>query len=509
MNENIYHYECTSCDYEAESINDNIFVNCKPNNHEIIELLGPTTHQRREQQEIAEMPVDQFQKKCKQEFEHAREVIDKNFVNKGFVWEICTSVHAQLKIEGLSQVFPLILIAHPSTHKTTILKIIQSLPNTYRSDKFTPKSFVSHSANSKKEDLKKIDLLPRIRHKTLITPELAPLFSGNQDNLLENFGLLTSVLDGTGLTIDSGVHGQRGYEGDYSFMWLGAIVEISTKVWRLLGNMGFKIFFLRLPPEKKSHGKKHAEIKHSLKNETYLKQLEECKDVTKRFWDLIENRYQNKIEWDKQKDDDEALDIIIDIAMVLSSLRATVPTWHTNDTNSSGSNYNFETPIKEDPKRASDCLYNLARGHAVLFGRNYITKDDLKVVIPVGFSSAPKERVELLSLLINNNGKLTTDEFTKEAKVSRPTALKEMSRLVLLDLVDQFEEEGTTKPTKVISLKSQYNWLLIDEFKSFLSHTPKNCELSLKENSQKNTLCTGQEAPVPKTDSLDTYSEVQ
>ena len=83
-------------------------------------------------------------------------------------------LEAQQLISGITQVFTLIFMGNPSSYKSTILEIVSILPDCYVSDAFTPKSFVSHSANSKKNELEKVDLLPRIRHKTLITSELAP-----------------------------------------------------------------------------------------------------------------------------------------------------------------------------------------------------------------------------------------------------------------------------------------------------------------------------------------------
>jgi len=64
-----------------------------------------------------------------------------------------------------------------------------------------------------------------------------------------------------------------------------------------------------------------------------------------------------------------------------------------------------------------NAFYNLARGHAVIHGRNYITKDDLAIVIPTALSSAPRERVKLFRQLIEHEGKLDTEEFMKYAQV--------------------------------------------------------------------------------------------
>jgi hypothetical protein len=70
--------------------------------------------------------------------------------------------------------------------KTTVLEFVAGLEElTYRSDRFTPRAFVSHAANVPRHRLEEIDLLPRIRHRAMITPELAPLFRGNEEHLTE------------------------------------------------------------------------------------------------------------------------------------------------------------------------------------------------------------------------------------------------------------------------------------------------------------------------------------
>jgi hypothetical protein len=86
-----------------------------------------------------------------------------------------------------------------------------------------------------------IDMLPRIRFKLLLTPELTPIFSANEDELRENLGIITSVLDGHGYVTDSGAHGRRGYHGNYMFVWVGAAVDIP---YRVHNNTWTKTIFL-------------------------------------------------------------------------------------------------------------------------------------------------------------------------------------------------------------------------------------------------------------------------
>ena len=140
-----------------------------------------------------------------------------------------------------------IVFAVPSSLKTAFFKFLRNLKYSYYSDKFTARAFVSHSATVAKEKLTEIDMLPQNKSKILLTPEFSALFTGKDDEIKEQFGVITRILDGKGLETESGVHGQRGYHGDYMFTWLGAAVDIPYYIYKFLSTIGFKIYFLRMP----------------------------------------------------------------------------------------------------------------------------------------------------------------------------------------------------------------------------------------------------------------------
>ena len=94
-------------------------------------------------------------------------------------------------------------------------------------------------------------MLPKMKDKLVIAPELAPIFTAKDDDLQKVLGMITRILDGHGFENDSGAQGHRRY-GDTMFVWLGATVEIPPKVWRLLGTLGHKIYFLRPALRKKT-----------------------------------------------------------------------------------------------------------------------------------------------------------------------------------------------------------------------------------------------------------------
>lgn len=117
----------------------------------------------------------------------------------------------------------------------------------YRSDDFTPASFVSHASDKSESELEKIDLLPRIVGRCLLVKELAPLFQADEHRLRDNFAKLTSILDGKGHSSDSGSHGKRSVTGDLTFNWVGATTRIPPRTYDLMGRMGSRLLMYEFP----------------------------------------------------------------------------------------------------------------------------------------------------------------------------------------------------------------------------------------------------------------------
>lgn len=404
------------------------------------------------------------------EREKLKEMVNTYFSCKYYPLEVCLSVKALHLIDDVTLPFWLTLIGAPGSGKSVILTLVESLPDCYRTDSFTPKSFISHIAGVNDDQISKsIDLLTKIKNQTLITPELSSLFSTREDRLLESLGILTRILDGKGFQSNSGVHGQRGSKGDIFFTWLGAVVEIPNHVWKMWGNLGPKAYQLRLFSDIISEEEKQRKMLDNLKSKSHSVKLAEATLQIQSFWNKLlqfPNHAKGKIVWDFSRDNLETLQKIALLAQTLSKLRGSIPTYQT--AHSGGSNYNYESPVIEDPQRALVSLYNLARGHAVLYGRNFITRDDLRVIVAIVFSSAAKERIEMFRLLIQNNGEINTEEFARKTNVSKPTALKNMKELFLVGLADEIKEPSITKSIKAIKIKEFCNWFLTDEFKKYL-----------------------------------------
>jgi hypothetical protein len=405
--------------------------------------------------------------KLLEKYEYLKTVTQRNMPELWTGLEFALSVKTILNIKGCTLPFPGILLGPSSGSKTVIIEIFKGYKHTFYTDSFSPKSFVSHNSSVSEDKLRKIDLLPKIKNKFFLVSELAPIFSARDDDLLLVLGILTRVADGHGYESDSGAQGHRGYDENIMFTFVGAAVDIPPKVHRILGTLGPKLYFYRLPLTEQNE-----DYYFNTKDEDFEEKKEDIRAALHEYlvyFDMnpeiiIEEVYHDgesfglpKIPVETCKDDELAYRIIIRLAKLLARLRAIVPTWETRDTQ--GSEYGFSLPRIENPKRAITQLSNLARGHALSMGRKYISMDDIPMIIETALSTATMERVRIFELLIEHRGVLKTSDIVDSLNCSKPTALRTMTELRAVGLVDI--TEGLEYR---IDLKSKFEWFLSRDF---------------------------------------------
>jgi predicted transcriptional regulator len=405
--------------------------------------------------------------KLKEKYDNLHNVISENLPNLWSALEFALSVKTILNIKDCTLPFAGIILGPPSSLKTVVIELFKGTENTYHTHDFSPHSWVSHNAAIKKEKLKDVDMLPMTKNKFFLTPELAPMFSSREEDLVQQIGILTSVLDGHGFTSNTGAQGKRGYDEDIMFTWLGAAVDIPYKVHKTLSTLGPKLYFFRLPKKEEDE-----ESYYEHKDEDFDKKKREIKTALIEYLEYFDTNPTisfeptnelPKIPLTHSKDEEFAHRYIIRLGKLLAPLRAVVPTWETKD--SQGSEYNFDIAIVEDPSRAITQLRNLARGHALSQGRDYITVDDIPVLIHMVFSTCSLARATIFELLIENNGTLITSQIVEYLNTSKPTALRTMTELKATGLVNMKEEAGGYHGLESkITLKDKFSWFLEDTF---------------------------------------------
>lgn len=405
---------------------------------------------------------DNTKLKIKQNFEVWSEKIFEQFPDLFRPAEVALSVFCQLKINDVKNPFALVFVDVPSSGKTITLNMFSNLSElAYTTDNFTPASFVSHAANVPKKKLADVDLLPKIKGKVLIVRDLATIFGEREEDLLKNLGTLTRVLDGEGLELDSGLHGKRGYKGEYNFMLLAGSTPIPPRVWKMSGNLGSRLFFCQI----RSPEKAESELAGQLVNSSWTEKQGVCQEATESFIRDLWGELPDGIEWQRNQDSQDFLRIISRCAKILARLRAPINVWKERWTEDEKENYTYTEPVIEKPDRINQLFYNLARGHALSQGRSQINESDLAVVIDITLDSAPRTRANLFRLLLENGGELLTNQVMASLTCSHTTAHKEMETLKILGVVQVDEGFGISGQEKNMVLKEEFNWFLSAECK--------------------------------------------
>lgn len=406
--------------------------------------------------------------------------------------ECCASVIAQLLVQDTTNCFGLILVDVPSSGKTICLNFFVGLQElVYTSDDFSPAALVSHAAQKKVKDLQGVDMLPKIRFKTLLLREMAAVFGDKDDDLRKKMHLLTRVMDGEGLETESGIHGKRGYQGDYLFMLLGASTPIALRVWKVMGGAGHRLFFLSLNSKRPDVDELHC----MLQDGNYKKREVAMRQMTHDFMRTLWRRFPRGVEWDTEKNDVKATEWIARLASFVAHYRGEIlvySAWGDGEDGGGGRKELQHTrPQIEQPMRVMTLLYGLARGRAALEGRNYLLLRDLAPVIRIALDTAPDPRPLMLRELITPDNKeedyrrvVRAADVAESMKCAVGTAKKEMEKLIVLGIAKNLKGfEDVEKPSddlddaitmvnkgrepakKEICLADEYAWLVSPEFR--------------------------------------------
>lgn len=398
-------------------------------------------------------------------FEEWREVIRQNFPDCVIAAEVALAITAQLLISDIMHPFALVIVGPPSSGKTTTLNFFSDLDGvSYITDKFTSASFVSHALNTKAEVLAKNDLLPKIRRKAMIVRDFATVFSKRDDDLRETIGTMTRLLDGEGLITNSGPHGERGYAGDYSFMFLAASTPIKKNTWQLMANLGSRLFFLQFQPREKST----SELMEQLSSHSSKVKEELCRSITKELLRNMWHTHPQGIEWDRKAEPNNVRKLITQCAQLLACARSNPGTVNPNEKNKPIEEH--EEATIEQPDRLSNLLYNLIRGRALSRGREHAIEEDLWIVLRITFDSMPPTRALMIKELVAHGGELSTTDVEHIYRTSKPTALvymKIMERLGICTMTNT--SDGVGRPQTSIILTEKFKWLVSDETKQLIN----------------------------------------
>jgi hypothetical protein len=135
-------------------------------------------------------PYNEWQLKVAEKYENLEMIFKSHYPEAWIFMEFCLSIKSILNVMDFTLPFMGVLVAAPSSLKTMAIQLFRKYPLTFYTDSFTPSSLLSHNASLSEEQLQKIDMLPKMKNKLVLTPELAPLITGNEDELQKTLGII-------------------------------------------------------------------------------------------------------------------------------------------------------------------------------------------------------------------------------------------------------------------------------------------------------------------------------
>jgi hypothetical protein len=474
-------------------------------------------------------------------FNALRNTIKEKMPNAWESLELVLTVKGVRHIADITLPVVLIIIGDPGTWKTVGIGLIRRWPDVVYKDKISAKSWVSHASKEDVEELEGIDLIKQIRNRTFAIPELAPIFMQKDEILSDTLSTLVRLADGEGFLGHSGLWGDRGVDDKIMFTMIGALVQVHPNVYKILSQLGPKIYFAT--PEYSEptiddlisdfHGDEDHELRKSTIKDTvfdYLKWLEvhpsmidldhkagneeQEEEQQEREQSHVPKMRRMALEWDKASDDRDAIRMIAKLAMLIRKVRANVITYQTKvmthlkgsddgkpapdssssseSTTQSTAGYEYEyghgKPIVERPERPAQILYNLARAHAYeICGRNYITNEDLPILIKIVLSAANRDRIAVIkallhatkdssSLIYNELGTtrhidmshvVTMEQLSNDTHISRSSIQRAIEELKPLGLIDVYKTSSESHKN-AICFKEEFDWLYESGFQDLL-----------------------------------------
>lgn len=337
-----------------------------------------------------------------------------------------------------------ILIGGPSSGKTSMLMpLTKGQPNSVlkesvlRVDDFTPASLVSHASNRSTDDLKKIDLLPRMSGKLVVTKEMAPLFTGHEEELTKKFGVFASVLDGEGYVTSSGTHGERGYTDSIVFSLLGAVTPdvLTQKVYNSLNAVGPRFSFWQMPDRRLDLDtwRGPVENRRAIEND--------AKQALMKFVDDLFGAYSSG------SVPREEFTVSVDVGRLLSRTAVLMSRLRSKINFERGDDGEFHqiSISHESPERAYCYLEQVVMGAALIAGHREVQTSGLKLALGLAIGSAVPKRKRVVELFFLGRIERSVFDVSRFLDISEDTARKYIEQLEKLEIIEKINIDGTAQ----------------------------------------------------------------
>ena len=104
--------------------------------------------------------TDEWRTLVKEKYNNLEKVVKNNLPSLWLAIEFVLSIKSIMNIAGVTLPWFGIILGRASSLKTAAIEMLRDIINTFYTDIFTPKAFVSNSTAVSKDKLQDIDMLP-------------------------------------------------------------------------------------------------------------------------------------------------------------------------------------------------------------------------------------------------------------------------------------------------------------------------------------------------------------
>lgn len=319
----------------------------------------------------------------------------------------------------------------------------------YRSDVFTPKSFVTNAANMTDAARQKIDLLPKLKNKYLLTKELAPIFRGQEKDLIEMFKILISILDGKGFMTNTGL-ASRGYSEAIVFNWLGATTPLPRKAFKTMNQLGTRLLFYETQVADFQEGDLIAYAKRNDVSDAAAK----CNRAVNRFVIEFYKRHPHgSVSFNSVAISDPQYERIVKLANFLVKARAEV-----NRERENGNYKPVGVKASEGPHKIINYFKEIICALALIHERMAVNDDDMAQIRHIAISSTPNHLRPMIWELATK-GEFTTKRGAELCQMSDTTISERYSKeLELLGIIEPPNSQNGV--LKIYKLAQSLAWII-------------------------------------------------
>ena len=245
------------------------------------------------------------------------------------------------------------------------------------------------------------------------------------------------------------------------FAWMGCTTPFDEKVWQVMAQLGSRLFFLLMETPQ---AVTDDDLLATGQGPSYQERLNSCKQAVHVFLrDLFcAAAGIRQVTWNQEADSFQARRWVVRCARLLATMRSAP----VEERDASGGK-THRPGAEEQPYRALSVLSALAKGHALVHGRQQLTEEDLPLIARVAVSSMPTDQGTIFKALAAAGGQLNVQQAKQALGVkSLETARSRMEYFGALRVME-FSEAGPGK-SSYLRFGTDWTWCASPEFNTLL-----------------------------------------